>query len=183
MLHQELVLELVTDYLRDNLSTVYLPSQSIRIMVDERVPPNAGEEFIGVRGNAIQLISDVSSLAKVIEFTITVSITRRVIGAANEHTGANILTDTQFNRIKPSLLKRAEEVALVLDHSWELMQLINSQIFDGCFLTPFAWITQLGEPETVTADHYDIEDDPLNPRYVGLHLPLEFGGAEFHISR
>jgi hypothetical protein len=183
MLQKELVLKTTTTYLRNNLSTVYLPNQAIRIMVDERVPPTAGEEFIGVRGSSVETISEPSSLAKVIEYGITISITRRVIGAANEDTGANILTDTEYNRIKPSLEKRAGEIAVLLDNSWELMQLINAEIFDGCFLTPFSFLSEEAEPETVDASHFDINDDPMNPRYVGLHLPLEFGGAEFHISR
>jgi hypothetical protein len=185
MLEKENLLKATRTHLRENLVNVYRPNSSIRIMVDERVPPNAGEEFIGIRCSLVQNLNPPSAVAKVIEYGLTISITRRVIGLANEHTGENILTDTQFERLKPSIEKRAREIANLIDGSWTLMSSINESlpVGSGCFLSPLGLVSEDAEPQTVEEAHFDTEEETGNPRYVGLLLELSFAGAEYHISR
>jgi len=182
MFYREILLEETVAYLKEKLSNVFLPDVSIRVMTDEQVPPNAGEEFIAVRPVEIESLDDPSALSKVIEHGITVTITKRIQGAANEHAGEHVFLDKYLDRLKPSLESRADEIANLIDANWELMNRINSRILRGCFLAPLGF-TSVSIPDKLYAEDYDIENDPMNLRFVGLALDLEFKGATYHISR
>lgn len=181
MFHRETLLEETVAFLKENLSNVFLPDVSIRVMVDEQVPPNAGEEFISVRPAEVESTEEPFVLSKAIEHGLTVTVVKRIQGAANEHVGEHVMLDKYLNRLKPSLEARADEIANLIDNNWDLINRVNMSI-DGCFLSPLGFVSA-SIPEKRYADDYDVPEDPMNLRYVGLSLDLEFRGATYYINR
>ena len=183
MIEKEILLEETVSLLRSNLTHLTLPSHSCRLMIDERCPPNAGEEFIGVYGGESSNLNPPAHPTRQLEHGLTIGVTRRLAGLANEHAGENILTENQILRIKPSLLKRAREIInVMLDaDGWTLMAAVNARVeaYGGCFLVPLGLVSADDVPQQKDATHWDqIEDEEVGGRsYVGLLLELHFGGA------
>lgn len=183
MFEKEVLLEQTRDFLKDNLTGVTRPNQSIRVMVDDRVPPTSGEEFIGIYGGSSVNVNNPTDITKRISHGLTIGITRRVIATPNEQTGEHIFTEKHIQHIKPSMLARAKQIIQLMLRSdgWALMELINAivAVDGGCFLTPMGLISVDSQPETKDESHFDTDDNPSNRRYVGLYLGIEFGGAEY----
>src|SRR5690606_30573875 len=122
------------------------------------------------------------------EHALTIGITRRCVGIANEDAGENILTENQILRTKPALLKRAYEIINLMhaNDGWTLLALANAALTDAGYSTQF--LTPLGltvadiQPEEKGSEHWDIYDDDESPRYKGLYIGLQFGGADCYVS-
>lgn len=183
MFEKEVLLEQTRDFLKANLVGVKRPNQSIRVMVDDRVPPSSGEEFIGIYGGSSANINNPTDITKRILHGLTIGITRRVVGTPNEQTGEHILTEKHIQHIKPSMFARAKQIIKLMLHldGWYLMQRINAivAVDDGCFLSPLGLISVDSQPEPKDEAHFDQEENQSNRRYVGLYLGIEFGGAEY----
>jgi hypothetical protein len=182
MIEKEILMEEVVVLLKARLNNLYLPNLSCRLMVDERCPPNAGEEFVGVYGGTTNNLNPPAHPTKQIEHSLRIGITRRLIGIANEHAGENILTENEIARVKPSIMARAREIINVmhLADGWTLLAAANTRIeeYGGCFLVPLGFVRADEEPSQKGPDHWDTEDHEEGGRgYVGLHYELEFGGA------
>lgn len=184
MIEKEILLEQTVIYLRSGLENLTQPNHSCRLMVDERCPPNAGEEFIGVYGGNANNINPPTHITKAIEHGLTIGITRRCIGIANEHAGENILTESQIQRTKPSLLLRARQIIdlMLAGDGWTLMGVVNPLVedFGGCFLAPLGLLSIDPTPQQKGPEHWDQaeeEEDLRISRYMGLLLELQFGGA------
>lgn len=184
MIEKEILLEETVTYLRANLENLTQPTHSCRLMVDERCPPNAGEEFIGVYGGSVTNINPPAHITKAIEHGITIGITRQCLGIANEHSGENILTENQIERTKPSLLLRARQIIdlMLAGDGWTLMGAVNTRVeaYGGCFLVPLGLVSTDDVPQQKGPEHWDRqeeEEDVRVSRYMGLLLELQFGGA------
>lgn len=191
MYEKEILLEEVVSMLQTGLATVtkpvFLPTKSIRLMVDERIPPSAGDEFIGVYGGTSNNLNLPHHPQKRIEYGFKIGITRRCVGLANEHMAENALTQNIINRDKASILKRTRQVINVMQEAdgWILVGAVNDQLvaeeYEGMFVCPPGLISLDDEPQTVTADHWDIKlEEDEEERYAGLFMELVFGGAEFY---
>jgi hypothetical protein len=147
MIEKEFLLEETVTLLRDGLTNLTKPDNSVRVMVDERCPPNAGEEFIGVYGGSVNNMNPPAHPTDRLEHGLTIGITRRCIALANEHAGENILTEGQIARTKPSLLARAREIIDLMlgSDGWTLVAAVNTRLVDGsyggCFLVPLGFIS------------------------------------------
>lgn len=184
MVEKEVLMEQTRDTLKENLPNLKLPNVSCKVMVDERVPPTAGEEFIGVYGQTLENLNPPNHITKRIVHGLTIGITRRVLGVPNEQTGENILTENQIARLKPSMFARANQIieSMLDSDGWTLIGRVNTLVAassGGCFLSPLGLISVDPTPETVDESHFDQEAEGENPRYVGLLLELQFGGAEY----
>lgn len=181
---KEIVLEKVVARLKAGLTNFRFPDRSVRVMVDERVPPDAPEEFIGVAGNDVSTIDPPHNTTKHHNYAFTVGITRRVLTLPNEQAGEYILTYNDqkvLNRNKPSMYARASEIVDLLEdnNGWTLLNEINTVVGPvGCFIIPFGFTSLNASPETVGEDHFDT-DSQLGARYAGLYMGLQFGGAEY----
>lgn len=185
MIEKEFLLEETVTLLRNGLTNLTKPDNSVRVMVDERCPPNAGEEFIGVYGGSVNNMNPPAHPTDRLEHGLTIGITRRCIALANEHAGENILTEGQIARTKPSLLARAREIIDLMlgSDGWTLIAAVNTRLVDGsyggCFLVPLGFISIDSEPSTKGPEHWDQDpDQDYGKRYAGLHLELQFGGGE-----
>lgn len=188
MLASEILMEKTAALLRSDLVKLKQPSSSIRVMIDERVPPLSGEEFIGVYGATAYNENRPAHVTRKIIYGLTIGITRRCIGVANEHSGENILTENDIARVKPSMLARADEIieTLLQTDGWTLMTTVNAALAadGGCygqFLVPLGLLSVDALPQIKYADHWDIPATDEQPeRYAGLHLEIQFGGAEYY---
>lgn len=185
---KETVLEKVVLYLKSGLENVKERNKAIRVMVDERVPPDCPEEFIGVYGGEVSTIDPPHNVMKHHNYAFVIGITRRVLTVPNEQAGEYILTYNDqrvLNRTKPSMFARANEIVELLEHNdgWTLLSQINSVVGPvGCFMVPFGFVSLDSQPETVGPDHFDSEPSQGTSRYFGLFMPLTFGGAEYFKS-
>lgn len=186
MIESEPLLEAVVARLQANLNNLRQPTRSVGLMVDEKVPPGAGEEYIGVYLSDSTNLNPPSFVTKRIGFGFTIGITRRMQGIPNELAGKTVLTynEALVSRLKPSMYNRAKEIANILEagNGWTLINEINAAIADatGCFIVPFGLQSISPIPRKVDEDHFDTEGDQLGIRYVGLLLELEFAGAEYY---
>lgn len=188
MIETEAILEKIVERLKANLTNVRQVSRSIAVMVDERVPPGSGEEFIGVYLNESTNINPPPHPTKRMAFGFTVGITRRMEGVPNEMAGNTVLTynETLISRLKPSMVKRAKEIAGIIEENngWALLNEINP-IFaaeGGTFVVPFGLSSISPTPRKVDEDHFDIDGgDQMGIRYVGLLLEIEFAGGEYFL--
>lgn len=191
MYEKEILLKEVVSLLRTGLASVskrvFLPTQSIRLMVDERIPPTAGEEFIGVYGGTSNNLNLPHHPQKRIEYGFKIGITRRCVGLANEHMAENALTQNIIEKDKASILRRTRQVINIMQQAdgWTLVGAANTQLeeedYEGMFVCPPGLISLDDEPQTVTADHWDIKvEEDEEERYAGLFMELTFGGAEFY---
>lgn len=188
MIEGEHLLRGIRNTLRTNLSTVAgtvvkSHEKSILIMPDEKVPPMAGEEFIGVYGTQMTNSFVPRSVLSKEVYQVTVGITRRIQTQPVERIGDSIYTeDTDvINRTRPSMLKRAREIITLIDGVWTLMQTVNTAITadDGCwFITPLALISADAQPKYVDEDHFFTKSDS-SKFHKGLFIEIVFGGAEF----
>lgn len=188
MIEKEILMEEAVSLLRTQLDNLTLPNVSCRLMVNERCPPNAGEEFIGVYGGIANNLNLPAHPTKLFEHSLKIGITRRLTGIANEHAGENILTENQIARLKPSILARAREIidVMQLADGWTLLAAANTRIeaYGGCFLVPLGIVRADDEPTPKGPEHWDIEnhEEAGGRSYVGLHYELEFGGAQSYRS-
>lgn len=183
---KEIVLLEVRDMLREKLQKIRNAKHDIRRMVDEKVPPTAGEEFIAVHGLEINANSDPASITKNIGYGFAVSITRRMQIVANEQAGEHILSvdDEVVDPIKQSMFSRCDEIVNVLNlqDGWTLLNRINAKTCDGTggnFLIPFNMLSVDAEPRKVQAEHFDTSAANNSLRYYGLVQTIQFGGAEY----
>jgi hypothetical protein len=179
---KEILMESVRDYLQNNLSNVRIPQKSIRVMTSQRATPECGEEFIGVYGTDVTNQSGPNSLSKLLEHTLNIGITRRVSGLPNEQTGENILTEDQVAKYAPSMLERARQIINLLDNNFGLFATINTtacSLDGGGFIQPLGFVSMDSAPEQVGEEHFDVQRDFTNARYVGLFLEIRFGGAVY----
>lgn len=189
MIHKEIVLEAIRSYLRNNLTNLARPKDSVRVMQDEKVPPGAGEEFIGIHGGVVENLFPPNEVTKKIHHGFRIGITRRLQGVPNEEAGETIYTydANKVARIKPSMLARAREIANLVDTSWTLIANINSALTAAgeCpgFITTFGFVSLDPELQEVNEDHFDQEPSRGmggDIRYIGLLMELEFAGAEYY---
>lgn len=187
MLASEVLMEQTVALLRSQLERVKLPASSIRVMIDERAPPMSGAEFIGVYGATAVNENPPAHVTRKIVYGLTIGVTHRCEGAANEHTGENVLTESEIARVRPSMLRRADEIIeVMLDaDGWTLISAVNSVLASegGCFgqfIVPLGLMAVDSAPVVKYADHWDVQEEEQSQRYAGLHLEIEFGGAEFY---
>jgi hypothetical protein len=186
MIEGEYLLRGVRDRLRKKLTnisgtTTDATKQSIQITVDEKVPPIAGEEFIGMYGVQFRNLFKAQSDASKESYTLSVGITRRIQAQPIDRIGDTIYTeDTKvIDRAIPSMLARARTIINLVDGSYDLMNAVNSTIgTKGClFLTPLGLISADAQPSYVDEEHFFTEPD-ANKFHTGLFLEIVFGEAE-----
>lgn len=189
MLGTEELLEGVVSYLKDNLSNFKRPDRSIRVMVNERSIPSSGEEFIGVNAYTIANLNPPNAGTKRVENGVKISYTVRVNGVPNDVIGEALWTHKAVLRVKPSIVKRCNQIIDLLDENWTLMSSVNAltvAAYGGCYLKALGFVSMDAEPQLKDEDHFDIEtefEQAPNLRPVGLLTEIELGGAEYFVTR
>jgi len=189
MIEGELLLQAVRDTLRSNLTNVTTSSvatstvnkKSIQITPDEKVPPIAGEEFIGLYHSEFRNLHPAQSNSAKESYNLSVGITRRMSGQPIDRVGDTIYTqDTDvINRLKPSMLQRARDIIDLIDGVFAIITTTNGNIASGTctFITPLGLISGDAQPKYVDEDHFWTDPDSSNaPK--GLFMEIVFGGAE-----
>ena len=147
MLLNEPLLESVVDILREGLTYITVPKNSIKITNEQRVPAYSGEEFINVYGSeAVNEYDPIYQVRKDV-YTINVGITRRLSGIPTDISGQTIYTqdDKTLKRAKATMSNRAFDIIKLLSNNWGIPALIN-QITGDNYLTDneFCILSPLG---------------------------------------
>ena len=186
MLLTEPMLEVTRDRLRTKLANVMLPKISIRITNEERVPPEAGEEFINLYGAESTNLYPPENPVRVEQYSFKIGITRRFIGIPIHNTAEGIYTYDQelISRLKKSMAMRAYEIMSTIDGSWYIVNSIKNKTelsnISFCILTPLGY-TGSDPLVEVSADHFYTEAE--DEQAVGLFLSLNFVGLQTYFDK
>lgn len=187
MLLTEPLLEVTRNRLRDKLKNIAVPRTSIRITNEERVPPEAGEEFINLFAATSTNEYPSNHTQRKERYSFSVGITRRFSNLTINTTAEGIYTyDAELiSRTKSSMARRAYEIIGWIDGSWAIPNAIEDlpeyENLHFCITSPigYAGSDQLQE---VTANHFYTEDE-VEEQPVGLFLRLHFTGLETYYDK
>jgi len=185
MIEGEYLLRAVRDTLRSNLSNVTTSSvvntKSIQITPDERVPPMAGEEFIGLFHSEFRNLHPAQSITTKESYNLSIGITRRMSGQSLDRIGDTIYTEdiTVLDRLKPSMMQRVRNIIDLIDGIFAIITTTNDNLPSGScpFITPLGLVSADAQPKYVDEDHFWTDPDTSSaPK--GLFMEIVFGGAE-----
>jgi hypothetical protein len=187
MLLLEPTLEEIRSLLRSEIKNLASPDTSIRITNEDRIPAEAGEEFINLYGATCSNLYPPENITRKERYSLKIGITRRFNSFGPNVTGESLYTydDAIYSRAKSSMVKRAFEIINLIDGNWTLAGDIRDKAaldgYDFCLLTPLGFSS--AEPVIeVEADHFYTEDE-VTGLAVGLFLVLNFEGLETHYSK
>ena len=165
------------EHLRDNLTALTNPMESVKIMPDERPSPKAGNEFIALVPRSWHAF-ELQPLEAIHEqYDLTVAITRRTGSVPFDRIGEQIfmedetLYDTQYL----SMEERAREIMDLLSQNRDLMAEAKNQLghING-YLTTWFWQSTDAQPRMVGPEHFHSTGDRID---TGLVLTVNFVGA------
>ena len=185
MIEGEFLMQAVRDSLRTNLSNVTKSAatvnKSIQITPDERVPPIAGSEFIGIYGSEFRNQYPPQTNTSKEYYNLTVGITRRLHAEPIDRIGDTIYTEDLdiMNKLKPSMMQRVRDIIDLVDGVFALITTTNANIpSTSCpFITPLGLMSADAQPKYVEEDHFWTKPDS-NEAPKGLFMEIVFGGAE-----
>ncbi len=187
MILTEPMLEAIRDTLQENLTRITLPTRSIKITNDEKVPAYSGEEFINIYGAITSNEYEAIYQARKEVYSLNIGITRKLIGIPPDLSAEAMYTqnETVINRTKQTMLKRAYEIIELIDGNWGIPALIrqlgcDSGVCDACILSPLGF-TGSSALEEKYAEHFRLEDDGDRPQ--ALFLELSFSGMEVYSDK
>jgi hypothetical protein len=187
MILTEPMLETIRDILQDNLTRITLPTRSIKITNDEKVPAYAGEEFINIFGATTSNEYEPTYQTRKEIYSLNIGITRRLIGIPPDLSAEAMYTQNEefINRAKQTMLKRAYEIIELIDGNWGIPAIIrqmgcDSGQCDACILSPLGF-TGSSALEEKYAEHFRLEDDGDRPQ--ALFLELQFSGMEVYTDK
>jgi len=185
MIEGEFLLQAVRDTLRSNLSNVTKSAatlnKSVQITPDERVPPMAGEEFIGIYGSEFRNVHPPQTITSKEYYNLTVGITRRLHGEPIDRIGDTIYTEdlNVMNKLKPSMMQRVRDIIDLIDGIFSIITTTNGNLPSAScpFITPLGLVSADAQPKYVDEDHFWTKPDS-NEVPKGLFMEVVFGGAE-----
>jgi hypothetical protein len=187
MILTEPLLETIRDTLRDELTNITLPSRSILITNDEKLPSYSGEEFINIYGATTSNEYEPIFQARKEVYSLNIGITRKLIGIPPDISAEAMYTqnETVINRVKQTMITRAYEIIELIDGNWGIPALIrqmgcDSGDCDACILSPLGF-TGSSALEEKYAEHFRLEDDGDRP--LALFLELQFSGMEVYSDK